>query len=284
VCAWFSRVRAPKPKSEEGERLEIPGDLWVKCPSCAAIIYKNELELNVNVCAKCDHHFRIGAKQRIDLLCDSHSFEELESGLKTNDPLSFRDNQKYRERLRRAEKKNGPESESVVVGRAKLGGERVYLGVFNFGFMGGSMGIVAGEKLTRMVEAAIEDSAPVIIVSASGGARMQEGILSLMQMGKVTAALVRLADKKLPYLSFLTDPTTGGVAASFAMLGDIIVAEPGALIGFAGPRVIEQTIRRKLPEGFQRSEFLLEHGMIDAIIPRSESKATIEKILNNLRN
>lgn len=283
MCAWFSRVRAPKPKSEEAERLEIPGDLWVKCPSCSTIIYKNELEQNLNVCAKCGHHFRIGARQRIDLLCDSHSFEEIDSELKTNDPLNFKDNQKYRERLRRAEKKNGSGSESVVIGRGKIGGQRVYLGVFNFFFMGGSMGVVAGEKLTRVIEHAIEDSAPVIIVSASGGARMQEGILSLMQMAKVTAALVRLSDKNLPYISYLTDPTTGGVAASFAMLGDINVAEPGALIGFAGPRVIEQTIRRKLPEGFQRSEFLLEHGMLDAIVPRAEAKETLEKILSNLR-
>jgi len=252
VCAWFSRVRAPKAKSEESERIEIPGDLWIKCPSCASIIYKNELEQNLNVCSKCEHHFRITAQQRIDLLCDLHSFQEIDSGLKTNDPLSFKDSHKYKERLRRAEKKNGSDSESVVIGRGKIGSKKVAIGVFNFFFMGGSMGTVAGEKLTRIVEIATEEKIPVIIVSASGGARMQEGIFSLMQMGKVTNALVRHSEKKLPYISVLTDPTTGGVAASFAMLGDLIIAEPGALIGFAGPRVIEQTIRRKLPEGFQR--------------------------------
>ena len=282
MSAWFSRVRAPKAQTEESKRIEIPGNLWIKCPGCAAMVYKNELEQNLNVCSKCNHHFRLGAKQRIDLLCDLHSFQELDSDLKTNDPLNFKDHQKYRERLRRAEKKNGAGSESVIIGRAKIGGQKVSIGVFNFFFMGGSMGIVAGEKLTRIVELAIEESTPVIIVSASGGARMQEGILSLMQMAKVTNALTRLSEKKLPYISILTDPTTGGVAASFAMLGDVIVTEPGALIGFAGPRVIEQTIRRKLPEGFQRSEFLLEHGMVDCIVSRPELKERIENILEIL--
>ncbi|MCB0323419.1 MAG: acetyl-CoA carboxylase carboxyltransferase subunit beta [Bdellovibrionales bacterium] len=281
MASWFSRSKAPKPTTELGERLEIPGGLWTKCPGCGEIIYSRELERSRMVCPKCDYHFRLSAEQRLELLCDRQSFEEFDVGLKTNDPLSFKDSMRYRERLKRAEKKTA-QMDAVRVGRARIDGHRAMLGVFNFAFMGGSMGLVVGEKLTRMVEAAIQERLPVIIVSASGGARMQEGIYSLMQMAKVTAALVRLGERGLPYISVLTDPTTGGVAASFAMQGDVIVAEPGALIGFAGPRVIEQTIRSKLPEGFQRSEFLLEHGMVDLISPRAELKKTLATLLEVL--
>lgn len=281
MCAWFSRVRAPKPSLEESEKLQLPGGLWTKCLSCAEIIYTRELSRNFMVCPKCNYHFRLAVEQRIQLLCDRQSFEEIDSALRSNDPLGFKDTIRYRERMKRAEKSSGS-SEAVRIGRARLNGRNVFLGVFDFFYMGGSMGIVAGEKLTRMVELASQEMLPVIIVSASGGARMQEGVYSLMQMAKVSAALRILAERKLPYISVLTDPTTGGVAASFAMLGDIIVAEPKALIGFAGPRVIEQTIRKKLPEGFQRSEFLLSHGMVDVIVNRLELKATLAVLLDLL--
>lgn len=281
MASWFSRSKAPKPTTEEGERLEIPGGLWTKCPGCGEIIYSRELEKSKKVCPKCGHHFRLSVDQRLELLCDRQSFEEIHTDLKTNDPLSFKDSIRYKERLKRSEKKTG-QLDAVRIGRARIDGKRVMLGVFNFAFMGGSMGVVVGEKLTRLVEQGIAENLPVIIVSSSGGARMQEGIYSLMQMAKVTSALVALGKKKLPYISVLTDPTTGGVAASFAMLGDVIIAEPGALIGFAGPRVIEQTIGGTLPEGFQRSEFLLEHGMVDIIAKRDELKSSLSNVLNLL--
>ena len=282
MCAWFSRVRAPKAQPEGTDKIEIPGDLWSKCPSCSSVIYKNEINRSLKVCPKCDYHFRLSAKDRIDLLCDAHSFEEFDSELRSKDPLAFKDSLKYRERIKRAEKKSGANTESVISGKGKINNQEVVLGVFNFFYMGGSMGMVAGEKLTNAAEKALADELPLIIVSSSGGARMQEGIFSLMQMAKVTQALSRLGKKNLPYISVLCDPTTGGVAASFAMLGDVIIAEPGALIGFAGPRVIEQTIRRKLPEGFQRSEFLLEHGMLDAVVNRAEMKEKLSSILELL--
>ncbi len=283
MCAWFSRVRAPKARPEETDnKIEIPSDLWVKCPACSEVIYKNELDRSLKVCPKCNYHYRISARERVDLLSDDHSFEEGYGTLRTNDPLSFKDSIKYKERLKKAEKKSDT-SEALICGSAKINGQPVMLGVFNFFFLGGSMGIVVGEKLARAVEQATDRGVPMIIVSASGGARMQEGIFSLMQMAKVTAALVRHGEKGLPYISVLSDPTTGGVAASFAMLGDLIIAEPGALIGFAGPRVIEQTIHRKLPEGFQRAEFLLEHGMLDAVVSRDEMKETLGKMLELLR-
>lgn len=279
--AWFSRLRAPKPTTEEADRLQVPGGLWTKCPKCTAIIYTRELVKTQNVCSKCNYHFRINAEQRIELLTDRRSFEELDAELRSNDPLDFKDTQKYRERLKKTEKKVGY-PEAVRTGFAKIEGLSVMIGALDFFFIGGSMGIVMGERLTRMIERAIERKLPVIIVSASGGARMQEGIYSLMQMAKISAALAKLAEKGLPYISILTDPTTGGVAASFAMQGDIIIAEPDALIGFAGPRVIEQTIRKKLPEGFQRSEFLLEHGMVDMIVERAKLKATLARVLSLL--
>jgi acetyl-CoA carboxylase carboxyl transferase subunit beta len=244
-------------------------------------VYTRELERNQMVCPKCGYHFRISVDQRIELICDRHSFDEFAQDLRSNDPLVFRDSQKYRDRLKKAERETGA-LDGVRVGSARIDGREVMLGVFNFKFMGGSMGMVVGEKLTRMIERGTERKVPVIIVSASGGARMQEGIYSLMQMAKVTAALVRLGEAGLPYISVLTDPTTGGVAASFAMQGDIIVAEPGALIGFAGPRVIEQTIRSTLPEGFQRSEFLLQHGMVDFIVERSALKQKLSSVIELL--
>ena len=281
MCAWFSRGKAPKPTTEEADRLQLPGGLWEKCPGCSEIVYGKDLSRNRMVCLKCGHHFRISAEQRINLICDRQTFEEFDKTLRTKDPLSFKDSERYKDRLKRTERKSG-ETDAIHTGRGRINGRPVMLGVFNYAFMGGSMGIVVGEKLTRMIEAAVAEKLPVIIVSASGGARMQEGIYSLMQMAKVTAALVRLGDHGLPYISVLTDPTTGGVAASFAMLGDINVAEPGALIGFAGPRVIEQTIRSKLPEGFQRSEFLLEHGMVDIVADRSQLKQTLSDVIEML--
>lgn len=281
MCAWFSRVRAPKPQTEEKERLQVPGGLWVKCPHCMEIIYRGELTRNLMVCPKCNFHFRITVDQRIDLLCDRESFEEFDKNLRSSDPLNFKDSLRYRDRIKRAEK-SSKSNEALIAGRGKIEGIPVMLGVFNFAYMGGSMGVVVGEKLARIVDEGCRKKLPVIIVSASGGARMQEGIFSLFQMAKVTAALVRLADAGMPYISVLTDPTTGGVAASFAMLGDINIAEPGALIGFAGPRVIEQTIRAKLPEGFQRSEFLLQHGMLDVVVERAALKSSLANLLRLL--
>lgn len=277
---WFSRAKAPKPSLEDGERSQLPDDIWTKCPECSAILYTKELRRTFGVCLKCSYHFRLNAQQRIPLLVDRHSFSELDTNLRPGDPLNFRDTKKYKERIKKAEKSSGA-NEAVVTGRARISNIPVMLGVFEFAYMGGSMGSVVGEKLTRMIEVGTAEKRPVIIISASGGARMQEGIYSLMQMAKVSAALGRLGQAHMPYISVLTDPTTGGVAASFAMLGDIILAEPRALIGFAGPRVIEQTIRQKLPEGFQRSEFLLEHGMVDRIVERAQMRDEISVILKN---
>lgn len=277
---WFSRAKAPKPSLEDSERSQLPDDIWTKCPECSAILYTKELRRTFGVCLKCSYHFRLTAQQRIPLLIDRHSFSELDANLRPGDPLNFRDTKKYKERIKKAEKSSGS-NEAVITGRGRLSNIPVMLGVFEFSYMGGSMGSVVGEKLTRMIEIGTTEKRPVIIVSASGGARMQEGIYSLMQMAKVSAALGRLGQARVPYISVLTDPTTGGVAASFAMLGDIILAEPRALIGFAGPRVIEQTIRQKLPEGFQRSEFLLEHGMVDRIVERAQMRDEIAVILRN---
>ncbi|MCC6953276.1 MAG: acetyl-CoA carboxylase carboxyltransferase subunit beta [Deltaproteobacteria bacterium] len=274
-------MKAPKVGEGEEERLQLPGGLWSKCPGCAAVIYTKELTRALGVCPKCGFHFPMSVEERIDLLCDRDSFEELDRVMRSNDPLNFRDSAKYKDRLKKYEKQTG-ETDAARIGRARMNGKPVMIGAMNFKFMGGSMGIVVGEKLTRCVEVACKENLPAIIVSASGGARMQEGIFSLMQMAKVSAALNRLGRKGLPYISILTHPTTGGVAASFAMLGDIIIAEPGALIGFAGPRVIEQTIKRKLPEGFQRSEFLLEHGMIDMITPRDKLKDSVANVIDLL--
>lgn len=278
--SWFTRSKAPKPSTEEADRMQMPDDIWTKCPDCASILYTKELRRSFGVCIKCNHHFRLTASQRIPTLVDRHSFIEIDRELRSTDPLNFRDTKKYKERIKKAEKNSGS-IEAVITGRARILNIPVMLGVFDFSFLGGSMGSVVGEKLARLVETGREEKRPVIIISASGGARMQEGIFSLMQMAKVSAALARLGQSHIPYISILTDPTTGGVAASFAMLGDIILAEPKALIGFAGPRVIEQTIRQKLPEGFQRSEFLLDHGMLDRIVQRSQMRDELAVILRN---
>lgn len=272
---WFRRRGAD---DAVPKKVVIAEGLWIKCDSCKEIIYRAEVERAGRVCPKCRYPFRMDARERIALLADRGTFEEREGGLTSTDPLGFRDTKKYRDRLRAARQKTSLE-EAVVCGLARLGGFPVMLCAFEFSFLGGSMGSVVGEKLTRAIELAIDKHVPVIIVSASGGARMQEGILSLMQMAKTSAALDRLGAARLPYISVLTDPTTGGVTASFAMLGDVNVAEPRALIGFAGPRVIAETIRQPLPEGFQRSEFLLEHGQVDLIVDRRDLRDTLRRLL-----
>jgi acetyl-CoA carboxylase carboxyl transferase subunit beta len=269
-------------KKEEGERkIKTPEGMWIKCSSCQEIIYKPEVERNLNVCPKCNYHFRIPALERIRSTVDEGTFQEFGEDLESVDMLAFTDTKKYTERLKEAKKKTSRKS-AVITGTAKISGIEVILGVLDFEFLGGSMGSVVGEKVAFAAEKALDLRRPLIIISASGGARMQEGTLSLMQMAKTSAALARLSDAKIPFLSVMTDPTTGGVAASFAMLGDIIMSEPGALIGFAGPRVIEQTIKQKLPEGFQRAEFLLEHGMVDMIVERTKLKPTLTQILRFL--
>ncbi|MBI4240458.1 MAG: acetyl-CoA carboxylase carboxyltransferase subunit beta, partial [Candidatus Rokubacteria bacterium] len=252
--------------------------LWIKCDSCKEIVYRAEVERAGRVCPKCRYPFRISARERVALLVDEGSFEERDAGLRSQDPLGFRDTKRYRDRLRSAREKTGLE-EAVVSGVARIGGFPVVLCVFEFDFMGGSMASVVGEKVTRAAELALQKRIPLIVISASGGARMQEGILSLMQMAKTAAALQRLGEERVPYISILTDPTTGGVTASLAMLGDLILAEPRALIGFAGPRVIAETIRQPLPEGFQRSEFLLQHGQVDRVVERRELKDLLRRIL-----
>ena len=271
--AWFKRK-----EESSGSKVVIAEGLWIKYDSCKEIIYRAEVERGGRVCPKCHYPFRISARERISQLADAGSFEERETALTTIDPLNFKDTKKYRERVRAAAQKTSSD-EAVVCGIASIGGQPAVLAVFEFGFLGGSLGSVVGEKLTRAIELAIDKHLPVLIVSASGGARMQEGILSLMQMAKTSAALERLAAAGLPYISILTDPTTGGVTASFAMLGDVIMAEPRALIGFAGPRVIAETIRQPLPEGFQRSEFLLAHGQLDMIVERRDLKDTLRRVL-----
>lgn len=272
---WFKKDNPPR---GEGRGIKIPHGLWVKCDHCGEIIYRKEVERNLDVCPKCNYHFRICAVKRIDIVIDEGTFVEMDSKLESVDALEFKDLKRYKDRLKDAWKEKGPK-DAIVAGEGLINGEKVMIGVFEFTFMGGSMGSVVGEKIARLVERAIDKRCGVIIFSSSGGARMQEGILSLMQMAKTAAVFSKLKDEGLPYISVLTDPTTGGVTASFAMLGDIIVAEPRALIGFAGPRVIEQTIRQKLPEGFQRAEYLLEHGMIDMIVERKRIKETLSKFL-----
>ena len=273
---WFKR----KTDGSEGKAstVQIAEGLWIKCDSCKEIIYRAEVERAGRVCPKCHYCFRIGARERIALLTDPGSFEERDTHLETTDPLGFKDTKRYRDRVRAAAEKTRTD-EAVVTGLARIGGLPTVLCAFEFGFLGGSMGAVVGEKLARAIELAIAKHLPVVIVSASGGARMQEGILSLMQMAKTAAALERLAAGRLPDVSVLADPTTGGVTASFAMLGDVILAEPRALIGFAGPRGIAETLPQPLPEGFQRSEFLLAHGQLDAIVERRELRETLRRIL-----
>jgi len=268
--AWFDDLKTPRIKSQVSQRTSrVPEGLWVKCPSCGEILQAKLLKEQLQVCPECSHHFRMTAADRIRALTDEGSFEEFSENLVSTDPLEFDDRKPYRDRLRTAADSTGVR-DAFVIGRARVQGLPFVLGVFEFKFMGGSMGVVVGEKVTRLFERALEERLPAVVVSSSGGARMQEGILSLMQMAKTTAILQRLREQGIPYISVLTDPTTGGVAASFAMLGDIILAEPNALVGFAGPRVIQQTIRQALPEGFQRSEFLLKHGFVDRIVNRKD--------------
>jgi acetyl-CoA carboxylase carboxyl transferase subunit beta len=278
--AWFRKKKKVRPVGT-GRRSPVPEGLWVKCEGCKEAIYSKDLEANLRVCHRCGYHFRLDADTRIRQLLDEDEPEELFYRVAPTDPLGFRDTQRYKDRLKNYQQAVG-EKDAVIVVEGHLDGIPVILAVMKYRFMGGSMGSVVGEKITRAAETARERRHPLVVVSASGGARMQEGALSLMQMAKISAALGRLRDDRVPYLSVLTDPTTGGVTASFAMLGDLNIAEPGALIGFAGPRVIEQTIRQSLPEGFQRSEFLLEHGFLDMIVPRTELKATLARCLSHL--
>jgi acetyl-CoA carboxylase carboxyl transferase subunit beta len=272
--AWFKRdkksIDGATPPEERRVRTE---GLWVKCESCRTIVFRKDLEANLFICPKCQFHFKMNAKQRLEMLLDGR-WTEHDARMTSTDPLKFVDTKPYAARLKEARKKLGM-NDAVITAEGRLNGRGVVCCAMEFGFIGGSMGAVVGEKVTRGIEIALESRQPLVVVSCSGGARMMEGTISLMQLAKVSAALAKLDDAKVPYISLLTDPTTGGVTASFAMLGDINIAEPGALIGFAGPRVIEQTIRQKLPEGFQRSEFLLEHGFLDAVVHRKDLKAFI---------
>ncbi len=277
--AWFSRERSGAEGPGEGEKRVRTEGLWLKCEGCSQIIWKKALEENGQVCPQCDHHFRVDARARLTLLFDGGAYEELDASLTSTDPLSFSDSKTYAARLTENQKTTSM-SDALLAGWGKLEGRPVNICAMELKFVGGSMGSVVGEKITRAVERSIERRSPLIVVSASGGARMQEGAISLMQMAKISSALMRLDEERLPFISVLTDPTTGGVTASFAMLGDLNIAEPGALIGFAGPRVIEQTIRQKLPTGFQRSEFLLDHGFLDAVVKRGEMKAYIARALS----
>ena len=279
--AWFRKTKKPKPIRMDRPRSNVPEGLWVKCEGCKEIVYSRDLDRNLKVCPKCGHHFRIDARARVALLLDEPQPRELFTSVSPVDPLNFRDTKRYRDRLKAYQQAVG-ERDAVMVVQGAIEEIPVVMAVMEYRFMGGSMGSVVGEKITRAAERAVERKWPLIVVSSSGGARMQEGVLSLMQMAKISAALARLRTARLPYVSVLTDPTTGGVTASFAMLGDLNIAEPGALIGFAGPRVIEQTIRQSLPEGFQRSEFLLEHGFLDLVVQRSELKETIARCLRHL--
>ena len=279
--AWFKR---DKPKIEttvadDGERTVNTSGIFVKCPECENPLYKRELIESHQVCTHCNYHFRFPARDRLEDLFDNGEYEKLDEEVTSADPLEFVDTKPYKDRIDAAKKSSGL-PEAIVSGGGKVGGYQVYAGAMDMSFIGGSMGSAVGEKITRLIERALENRGAVIIFSASGGARMQEGTLSLMQMGKISAALSMLHEAKLPFISVLTDPTTGGVTASFAMLGDVILAEPKALIGFAGPRVIEQTIRQKLPKGFQRSEFLLEHGMVDMVVDRRDMRDTIIRMLD----
>jgi acetyl-CoA carboxylase carboxyl transferase subunit beta len=282
--AWFKRdkkrIENSTPVDERRVRTE---GLWIKCDACRAIIWKKDLQANWQVCPKCDHHFRLSSKRRLDLLLDDGLWTEHDAQLISSDPLVFSDTKPYAKRLKDARDKLGM-NDAIVTAEGTLSGRPVICCSMEFGFIGGSMGAVVGEKVARAIERSIEGKIPLIIVSCSGGARMMEGTVSLMQLAKVSAALAHLDDARIPFISILTDPTTGGVTASYAMLGDLNIAEPGALIGFAGPRVIEQTIRQKLPEGFQRAEFLLEHGFLDAVVPRKELKPYIARALDFFLN
>lgn len=278
ILDWLSKNKSNKPHSE---KLDIPGDLWVKCKKCSEIMFKKDLNLNLKVCSVCNFHFRLSPQERVNYFFDKGTFEEYDKDLEPIDFLNFVDTEPYKKRIHEAQKKT-KRKEAILTGSALIDGIKVNIGVMDFGFMGGSMGSVVGEKVTRLIESSITNNLPLILFTSSGGARMQEGITSLMQMAKTSAALAKLSVQSIPYISVLCDPTTGGTSASFAMLGDVHIAEPGALISFAGPRVIEQTIRQKVPSGFQRSEFLLEHGMVDILSDRKDLKKYLSQILDIL--
>jgi acetyl-CoA carboxylase carboxyl transferase subunit beta len=280
--SWFEKLMPSRISTEKRTR-SVPQGVWMKCADCDEQLYRKEVERNLGVCPKCGHHMRIGARRRLDYFLDSDTQEEIAANLEPLDPLKFRDSKRYRDRVSQAQKKTG-EKDALVAVKGKLKGRDVVACAFEFDFMGGSMGSVVGERFSRAAKVAAETRAPLISFSASGGARMQEALFSLLQMAKTSAALARLSELKVPYVSVLTDPTTGGVSASLAMLGDVNIAEPKALIGFAGPRVIEQTVREKLPEGFQRSEFLLDHGAVDMIVDRRQLREEIAGLLAKLEN
>jgi len=280
---WFSKKSKRIENVPPEERVVKTENVFVKCDGCEAHLYKRDLEESLQVCSHCGYHFRLGAHERLTMLYDEGKFEELDAEVTSIDPLEFVDTKPYVDRLKQARESSGM-SEAIINARGKVGNHLVFAGAMDMSFIGGSMGSAVGEKVTRLIERAVQEHGAVIMFSASGGARMQEGTLSLMQMAKISSALAVLDDARLPFISVLTDPTTGGVTASFAMLGDFIIAEPKALIGFAGPRVIEQTIRQKLPKDFQKSEFLLEHGMLDAIVDRREARDYIIQLLNFMMN
>ncbi len=275
--AWFKKTREQK----IDKKVKIPEGLWVKCENCKEIVYKKEIEKNLKVCPKCNYHFRISALERLDLIVDEGSFAEINGGVASADPLGFKDTLSYRDRIREYQKRSGLR-EAIITGEALISGYPVVVAVMDFSFHGGSMGSAVGEKIVRAAELAMEKKIPLITVASSGGARMQEGIFSLMQMAKTSAAVGKMKEAGIPYISILSDPTFGGVTASFAMLGDIIIAEPKSLIGFAGQRVIEQTIKQQLPENFQRAEFFLEHGMIDLVVDRKDIKETLGILIGHL--
>ena len=277
---WFRREKQPIEPPKE-KRIQTEG-LWVKCDNCKQALWKKDLENSLLCCPKCNHHFKMGSRARLEMLFDDGRYTEHDAGLASTDPLQFKDTKSYSDRLKQAERNTGLK-DALITGEGQLEGKPAIICAMEFRFIGGSMGAVVGEKVTRAIDRCIEKKLPLVVVSCSGGARMMEGAISLMQMSKISAALARLDEVRKPYISVLTDPTTGGVTASFAMLGDLNIAEPGALIGFAGPRVIEQTIRQKLPPGFQRAEFLLAHGMLDAIVPRKELKSFLARSARLLR-
>ncbi len=277
---WFHKDKQQLEPSKE-KRVQTEG-LWVKCDGCKQILWKKDLDANLQCCPKCQHHFRMSARTRLEILFDEGRYTEHDAGLASNDPLGFNDTKSYRDRLRRAERETGLK-DALIAGEGQLEGNPLVICAMEFQFIGGSMGAVVGEKIARATDRCLAKKLPLVIVSCSGGARMMEGAISLMQMAKISAGLARLEETRKPFISVLTDPTTGGVTASYAMLGDLNIAEPGALIGFAGPRVIEQTIRQKLPEGFQRAEFLLAHGMLDAIVPRKELRAYLIRAFKMLK-
>ncbi len=281
--SWFRRKKPKLSEQTDEEKVVKTEGIFVKCPECDAALYRRELKESLQVCIHCDYHFRLDAESRLDLLFDEDEYELLDVNVTSADPLEFVDSKPYNKRIEQAKESSGI-NEAIVTGKGHVGGHLVLAGAMDMNFIGGSMGSAVGEKITRIIEKAIKERAAVVIFAASGGARMQEGTLSLMQMAKISAALAQLDSARLPFISVLTDPTTGGVTASFAMLGDVILAEPKALIGFAGPRVIEQTIRQKLPPGFQRSEFLLEHGMVDMVVDRRNLKETVTRTLNFMMN